>query len=101
WSELRMACDLNYPLDLLAGGQSLRMGSPKGLLDYEGQPWLLEQLKRFEQAGGKRVVVVLGFFAEDYQKKIPLLKTSLQTPTAFASLEVTTVVNEEPAQGQF
>ena len=47
----------DFPLILLAGGKSSRMGTPKGLVDYQGQPWLLEQLGRFRAACGERAMV--------------------------------------------
>jgi len=51
----------DFPLILLAGGRSSRMGIPKGLLDYHGHPWLLEQLRRFKAVSGKLAVVVLRY----------------------------------------
>ena len=49
--------------------------SPKGLSDFHGTPWILEQLKQFnENAGGKKSVVVLGYDSEKYFEQIPSLK---------------------------
>ncbi|MBA4392008.1 MAG: hypothetical protein C0407_00480, partial [Desulfobacca sp.] len=67
----------NFPLILLAGGKSSRMGTPKGLLDYQGNLWLFEQLSRFQAASGKRVVIVLGFHHDQYFEKIPWLRAAL------------------------
>lgn len=91
----------NFPLILLAGGQSSRMGTPKGLLDYQGQPWLLEQLGRFKAAGGQRAIVVLGFQAEHYFEKIHWLGTAGKEPAHQLGLEVSLVINEAPGFGPF
>lgn len=91
----------DFPLILLAGGKSSRMGTPKGLLDYRGTLWLLEQLGRYKAASGKRVVVVLGFYREQYFEKIPWLRTAEQGPTHQLGLEISVVVNPNPEQGQF
>ncbi|MGZ3688546.1 MAG: nucleotidyltransferase family protein [Bdellovibrionota bacterium] len=60
----------DYPLILLAGGKSERMGTPKGLLSFDGRLWIEEQMSRFERAGGREGVIVLGFHAEDYRTKV-------------------------------
>ncbi|MBI4765048.1 MAG: NTP transferase domain-containing protein [Deltaproteobacteria bacterium] len=91
----------DLPLILLAGGRSSRMGSPKGLLDYQGQPWLIEQLRRFKAASGKRAVVVLGFHQEQYFAKIPWLEKAVNQPIAQLGLEMLVAVNPMPEQGQF
>jgi CTP:molybdopterin cytidylyltransferase MocA len=90
-----------FPLILLAGGQSSRMGTPKGLVDYHGKPWLLEQLGRFETAGGKEAVVVLGYHLERYFEKIPWLRTNGNEGLCPRALTVSVVVNQTPACGQF
>ena len=43
-------------LILLAGGKSARMGFPKGLLDYHGTFWILEQISRYKYVDRKSVV---------------------------------------------
>jgi molybdopterin-guanine dinucleotide biosynthesis protein A len=70
----------DYPLILLAGGRSSRMGTPKGLLDYHGHPWLVEQVKRFKAASGKQVIIVLGFHQDPYFEKIPWLVKAVTEP---------------------
>jgi CTP:molybdopterin cytidylyltransferase MocA len=91
----------DFPLILLAGGKSSRMGTPKGLLDYQGNLWLLEQLSRYRAAAGKRVVVVLGFYCEQYFEKIPWLRAAQKKPIHQLGLEITVVVNPTPEYGQF
>lgn len=78
-----------YPLLLLAGGQSARMGRPKGLLEVNGRPLILEQIEQFRAAGGKEIVFVLGFHADEYRAVLGTTK------------DVTIVVNEHPERGQF
>ncbi len=91
----------HFPLIILAGGKSSRMGTPKGLLNYRGDFWLLEQLKRFKAASGGRAIVVLGFHKEQYYEKIPWLRTAVDLPAHQLGLEVSVVVNPSPEHGQF
>lgn len=91
----------DFPLILLAGGQSSRMGTPKGLVDYQGQPWLLEQLSRFEAASGKEAVIVLGFHQEQYFERIPWLRGARDEASVQSGLAVSVVVNKTPEFGQF
>jgi molybdenum cofactor cytidylyltransferase len=91
----------NFPLVLLAGGQSSRMGAPKGLVDYQGKPWLLEQLGRFKTAGGKEAVIVLGYHLERYFERIPWLRTTGNEELNPLALPVSVVVNQTPECGQF
>jgi molybdenum cofactor cytidylyltransferase len=91
----------DFPLILLAGGQSSRMGTPKGLVDYQGQPWLLEQLSRFEAASGKEAVIVLGYHQERYFERIPWLRGARDEAPVQYGLAVTVVVNKTPEFGQF
>lgn len=80
---------MTFPLILLCGGASARMGTPKGLLEINGRPWILEQTQQFRAAGGNEVVVVLGFNANQYRAALGVAK------------DVTIVVNEHPEHGQF
>ena len=61
---------LDYPLILLCGGKSVRMGSPKGLLEISGSLLFLEHIKQFQKAGGKKVVLVLGYHIAKYMDHI-------------------------------
>src|SRR5262249_46509710 len=45
---------------ILAGGRSSRMGSPKALLDFRGEPFVLRILEAFEALDLKTRVVVVG-----------------------------------------
>lgn len=90
-----------FPLILLAGGQSSRMGTPKGLVDFRGRPWLLEQLSRFEAASGKVAVIVLGYHQERYFERIPWLQDAREEASVQSGLAVYVVVNKTPELGQF
>ena len=91
----------SYPLILLAAGKSSRMGSPKGLIDYFGRPWLLEQCARFRAAGGEQVILILGYHQEAYFQEIPWLRDSMDQTIRRHGLEITTLVNAHPEGGQF
>lgn len=90
-----------FPLILLAGGQSSRMGTPKGLVDFKRRPWLLEQLSRFEAASGKEAVIVLGYHQERYFERIPWLWGARDEASVQSGLAVSVVVNKTPELGQF
>jgi molybdenum cofactor cytidylyltransferase len=49
---------------LLAAGDSERMGRPKALLDWHGQPLLSHQLQQIQKSGVAECIVVLGRDAE-------------------------------------
>jgi molybdenum cofactor cytidylyltransferase len=63
----------DLPLIVLAAGRSSRFGSPKGLWRLQGEPLLRVQLRRFEAAGGRAAVVVLGPDADRYLEAVPEL----------------------------
>jgi CTP:molybdopterin cytidylyltransferase MocA len=50
---------------LLAAGFSSRMGSPKSLLDWGGEPLLTYQVRQLKEAGADEVIAVLGHRADD------------------------------------
>jgi molybdenum cofactor cytidylyltransferase len=56
---------------LLAAGESTRMGRPKQLLDWDGQPLVAWQARQLHDAGAGLVVVVLGHRAEDIRPAVP------------------------------
>src|SRR5262245_14676117 len=84
----------HYPLILLAGGKSSRMGRPKGLLDFRGEPWLIRQLRAFVRAGGRRIILVLGFEAQAYQPILAHLDLG-------SEVECRVTVNPAPERGSF
>ena len=87
----------DFPLILLAGGKSSRMGQPKGLLRRTEKYWLEEQLAGFSSVGGTHAIVVLGYFSEEYFEKLPwLLGSPIQK-----DLHIKTAVNETPERGPF
>ncbi len=91
----------DFPLIILAGGRSSRMGTPKGLLDYQGRPWLAEQLCRFEAASGRQAIIVLGFHRELYFARIPWMEKAVGGTVRQLGLEISAVINPTPEQGQF
>jgi molybdenum cofactor cytidylyltransferase len=74
---------------LLAAGRSSRMGQPKGLVPFEGRPWIEAQLAAL---GPRRVIVVLGHDRERYRQAVPALA---------AETRVQVVVNPDPDRGAF
>lgn len=86
---------------ILAGGKSERMGQPKGLLDFKGKPWLLEQLNRLKLAGIKQVFIGLGFDSEHYLKQIPFLKEALNHSANCEGLNICVDINQSPELGSF
>ena len=58
---------------LLAGGKSERMGTAKGLLQYQNTYWILEQIDRIASSTITEVYIGLGHHSEKYLDKIPLL----------------------------
>ncbi len=63
-----MSIDLSASvLVVLAAGESSRFGSPKGLAAVRGRPLIAWSVARFRQAGGRRVVVVVGAHEESYR----------------------------------
>lgn len=78
----------HFPLILLAGGKSSRAGAPKGLIEFDGRPWVEWQCEQFLGAGGREIVLVLGFHPAAYEK--------LTLPR-----EVARVNNPDPDHGPF
>lgn len=86
---------------LLAGGAGTRMDCPKGLLPFKGKPWVLEQINRFKDVGGRTVVVVLGNKSSKYLKDIPDFKYALDTVYDYRGMNLKVVVNKNFESGQF
>ncbi|GAB4326566.1 MAG: hypothetical protein Kow0010_09680 [Dehalococcoidia bacterium] len=53
---------------LLAAGSSTRMGMPKALLDWGGQPLVRYQVEQLCEAGVDEVIVVLGYRGDDIRR---------------------------------
>ena len=56
---------------LLAGGKSERMGTDKGLLKFQENYWILEQLNRISESTIQEVYIGLGFHSQNYFNTIP------------------------------
>ncbi|MBL6991570.1 MAG: NTP transferase domain-containing protein [Bacteriovoracaceae bacterium] len=93
-----------FPLIILAGGKSSRMGIPKGLIAINNQTMLEHQLKTFYSYGGKKALVVLGYDIDTYFDQIPWIAqavdTWIETPFAQDSL-VKVVINKKPELEKF
>ncbi len=55
---------------VLAAGMSTRMGMPKALLDWGGEPLLNFQVRQLKEAGVDEVIVVLGFRSDEVYRQI-------------------------------
>ena len=53
---------------VLAAGTSTRMGQPKALLDWGGQPLICYQVQQLREAGADEVIVVLGHRSDDINR---------------------------------
>jgi len=91
----------NVDFILLAGGRSSRMGSAKGLLNYQGSFWILEQLKRISKSKISCVYIGLGHNAHHYFDAIPWLEQAKDDFVSYLSLKVKVVINAEPELGSF
>ena len=72
---------------VLNGGESSRMGSPKALLSFEGKPFIEHIVTVLRASKVGKIVVVLGFHAEEIKPRIRQLPVSI-------------VVNRDYAKGQ-
>ncbi len=79
----------DFPVIILAAGDSTRTGIPKGLLDYNGTPFLSHQLLLLLDIGFKNLIVVLGKDAEQYKAEIRQLN------------HLTVCINTQPERGPF
>lgn len=88
-------------LVLLAGGKSERMGIPKGLLVYNNQYWILEQLNRIAKSSVSEVYIGLGYFATDYLNMIPFFAKAKTDFVPYGNLKIRIIINETPEKGSF
>ena len=77
------------PIIILAAGDSKRMGTPKGILDYYGKPFLSCQIECLLEIGFSEIFIILGKDKDLYQEKIPELK------------KFKVIINPNPERGQF
>jgi len=72
---------------ILAAGESSRMGQDKALLTYHGHTFLESIIQTLRAAGLERLVVVLGYHAEEIQRALDLQAVQV-------------VINQNYRQGQ-
>lgn len=88
-------------LILLAGGKSTRMGTPKGLLDYQGIPWVLAQISRYKHVKNPIVHIGLGYDFKRYLTLIPWFQKAIDAPYNHNGVEVKVIINDQPQYGAF
>ena len=59
---------------ILAAGLSTRMGQPKALLDWGGEPLVCYQVNQLREAGCDEVIVVLGHRADEISRQMKTLQ---------------------------
>lgn len=91
----------NIAFVLLAGGKSERMGTPKGLLNYNNHFWIIEQLQRIDCKLIKEVYIGLGFDYEVYFKEIPWLTAAHIQSVTYENLLIRVVINKNPELESF
>ena len=85
-----MTKNLNkIPVILLAAGDSKRMGTPKGLLEFKEEPFVLYQIEKLKSIGFNEIIIVLGRSMDEYFKAIPEIKNH------------NIVINPHPERGIF
>jgi molybdopterin-guanine dinucleotide biosynthesis protein A len=92
----------DFPLIILCGGKSSRMnGILKGLLKFKRKFWLLEQIKRFKDAGGKHIILVFGYNYQMYLNNLNLVQFKEKTWFKWNNLNLLYLINPNPSLGQF
>lgn len=86
---------------VLAAGKSSRMGTPKGLWQFQDAPWIVHQLNALKNAGLAKAVLVLGFQAEEYFAAIDGLKQALDQEIDWHGITLQVVLNPAPEYGPF
>ncbi|HHC80780.1 MAG TPA: hypothetical protein ENK46_12910 [Flavobacteriia bacterium] len=93
---------MNIPvLILLAGGKSSRMGTPKGLLDYHGIPWIVAQIFRYKNITNPTVYIGLGYDYEHYFEAVPQLKKAASQSYLWNGITIKAIINKHPENGAF
>jgi len=77
------------------------MGFPKGLLDFHGKPWILEQISRYRYIKNPKVYIGLGYDHERYFETIPWFKDAIDTYHEYNGVEVKLIINHQPQLGTF
>jgi len=62
---------------VLSAGESSRMGEPKALLRIDGETFIERIVRALKNGGLERIVVVLGFNAEEMRQKIEQLPVEI------------------------
>lgn len=88
-------------LILLAAGDSSRMGFPKGLLDYHGKPWILEQISRYQSVNKPKIIIVLGNDIQNYFEHINWFPKALNTFYDFNGINIKILHNKNTELGAF
>lgn len=90
-----------FPLILLCGGKSSRMGTPKGLLLIEGTPWYQHHIDRFRQFGGSHIILVLGHHVQIYLDHLSWIPGKNGQWVSHDGLNISVAINLRPNLGQF
>jgi CTP:molybdopterin cytidylyltransferase MocA len=79
------------------------MGTPKGLVEYEGESFLAWQVARLEEAAVREVVVVLGHGVDDYRARVRFVDRALASANrvTVGAIDVRVVLNSAPERGPF
>jgi len=68
---------------VLSAGESSRMGRPKALLPIDGQTFIERIVAVLKQSGIERIIVVLGFNAEEMRREIEHLPVEILINQAY------------------
>lgn len=93
-----------FPVVLLAGGKGSRVspgGRSKGLVEVDGHPWLEHQLQALTRVGLRRLVIVLGYQAEEYFDQFPAFESAREQWVRMGKAQIAVIVNPAPHRGPF
>ncbi len=77
------------------------MHRPKGLLEYQGEPWIIHQIRFFKQIGIKLIVLVLGHNWENYTDQLAGLLDCKDNTKCFRGINLSLIINSRPEKGSF